>query len=594
MFMTALAARQGKRLAIYGTGEHTRYIISRLDSVALNGIFLCDNSRVGETFEGLVISDIREVQVDTVVVVARDMVLRLIYERLRDLTDAEIINPRGENLAELFSSRPASLDGDPYWRVTKQDLMLAIDRHGVVSFDLFDTLLMRRIVRPHDELGFESEKKLTVPRKDVVDCFNYALKQQKQVFILSDMYFSSEQLGELLAQNGVSGYADIIVSREHNASKEEGGLYEVLKTRGDPGSILHIGDNEAADIENAHARGLDAFYVMSAGDLLLNSPMYKILNSVTEPADSRILGEFAAAALNTPFALTDGGKLDIGDMDGLADIFFPIIRCLIAFICVELRGRSQDTILLFLTRDGYFIKRVYDLLSAQINKDGLDPLPKALYFPASRDAVSEGYAEYRDNYKRYAEELGILSYPSIVVYDGATRGTTVAGLERIFGRTLELMCLATFNIDGTFAKERAHSMLGDFSYYDPKYYAVKYYELFEIALKSSAPQFLYINESGAAVYGDIPIYENGIRQLQDTLFLRFEELSRLNPGWFFEPPRPGISDAIFGLIEPKYAKVSLAVTKAFTHESLSEGIPAGNWWERLLGMEERYAAHQDF
>ena len=143
-----------------------------------------------------------------------------------------------------------------------------IDRHPVISFDIFDTLLMRRTWYAEDvfdlvgykaareginipsfrelrlkaqdalgltnpniydiydsfvnitgvteavrnrliELEFEIEKEVLIPRNSMVDMLKYALTMKKAVYLISDMYLPTEFLTELL-KNLNGGVGEII------------------------------------------------------------------------------------------------------------------------------------------------------------------------------------------------------------------------------------------------------------------------------------------------------------------------------------------------------------------------------------------------
>ncbi|MBA2939192.1 hypothetical protein HZF08_12825 [Paenibacillus sp. CGMCC 1.16610] len=90
----------------------------------------------------------------------------------------------------------------------------------------------------------------------------YACKKERiPVALLSDMYLSSEQLRRILASAGLdlSQVDTLLVSSEEREGKSSGHLFARLKEfypQIDSQSILHIGDNIAADVEGASKAGI--------------------------------------------------------------------------------------------------------------------------------------------------------------------------------------------------------------------------------------------------------------------------------------------------------------------------------------------------
>ncbi len=187
-----------------------------------------------------------------------------------------------------------------------------IDSHDVVSFDIFDTLLIRPYLRPadlfvhleklfkipsfakhraaaetrarqkyahleditldeiYDELsGAEASLKaeeLALERQtlqanpDMLEVFNYAKAQGKRIFVISDMYLPEKFLADVLAEKGFAGIEKVYVSNGPRKLKATGKLYaHVLQdAQLSPSRVLHIGDNEKSDVRRAREAGMDA------------------------------------------------------------------------------------------------------------------------------------------------------------------------------------------------------------------------------------------------------------------------------------------------------------------------------------------------
>jgi hypothetical protein len=272
----------GKRIAIYGVGANTEYVLEHAaDTSGIIG--LMDARRAGETMYGYPVYSADEVAgaVDVIVIIARVAVVHLIYERIKRLAGRGmgIYDVNGENLADKYGASSGGWEANPYWNSSLAELRAKIDAHSVISFDIFDTLLMRKVLAPDDvfrltqrayeetfgkrvefaihradaerrlnesgpatiediyaslelddpdrqwlrEKEFETELRVLTPRTDVVECFKYAVESGKRVYIVSDMYYGADALGAILRSNEISGHEDLIVSCEHGRTKETGG-----------------------------------------------------------------------------------------------------------------------------------------------------------------------------------------------------------------------------------------------------------------------------------------------------------------------------------------------------------------------------------
>jgi FMN phosphatase YigB (HAD superfamily) len=107
------------------------------------------------------------------------------------------------------------------------------------------------------ELAIEHE--LVVPDLDIVALLGAAARGGKRVVAVSDTYFSESQLRELLDQPGLEELeiTRVFSSSEHRRSKADG-LFTVVLDDLDirPGEMVHLGDNQKADIEPAEKLGI--------------------------------------------------------------------------------------------------------------------------------------------------------------------------------------------------------------------------------------------------------------------------------------------------------------------------------------------------
>lgn len=393
-----------RNIVLYGVGRNTEAILENCSD--LNIIGLMDQDSVGDVKFGKKILSYEEIiRINpTIVIVARDSVVNIIYKRIEFLQEKNIpiYKIDGTKLCEcevLYGNEELS-----YWDKSQKDLEKVIDEHKVISFDIFDTLIMRRLVK-HDRLSFEEEKEYLVKRELMVNMLEYAMKQGKTVFLLSDMYYNSTELKDLLENCGVTGAYDIIVSSEFQATKETGELFEVLKSRVRSNlgteavhSILHIGDNRIADGEMAEKAGVDSFLIMSGYELLMASSMQDILVKSGNLRWNQTVGFFISTYLNNPFVLY--GKKGRVKVDTLEELGYFFIAPIIYEYMLWLKHKLlQDGIeqMLFPSRDGWLPYLIYEKM-----KEVWPMLPKAIYFKTSRRAVTVAAIKDKEDIRRLA------------------------------------------------------------------------------------------------------------------------------------------------------------------------------------------------
>ena len=155
-----------------------------------------------------------------------------------------------------------------------------INKAEIVSFDIFDTLLLRPYVEPVDlfkhleklyavenfskvrieaektarkkyshniditlnqiyecmpenmqemmtaEINFE--KQVLTPNNELKEVFEYAKRKNKKIVIASDMYLPSSVLSDILKSKGYDGYTKLYVSGECLKAKFNGSMYDLI------------------------------------------------------------------------------------------------------------------------------------------------------------------------------------------------------------------------------------------------------------------------------------------------------------------------------------------------------------------------------
>lgn len=441
-----------KNIAIYGLSTETERVLNEWNG-KYNVIGLLDGfKKSGEQF-GYPILDINDVVKQEnviIIVVARPGSCKAIAKRIGDLcreNNVELFDIRGK---DLLADTRVVYDFSAAQGYTRQDLLSSIEKARVVSFDLFDTLAIRNISSfegvlklvdarlrekginipdfvnnrlkvekklsfdhapklgeiysevlkdssefsfSADELvsiEFEVDKTLIEARRDVVDLLNNLVKQNKQVYITSDSYYTKAQISQILDRIGVSSVTDVLISCEYGTSKT-GNLFEELKAASGESDILHVGDDIVADIESAKKHEINAFQVYSAAELLELVGGLKLNENENSLSDQIKVGMFIANLFNSPFQFEDDAKrIYAEDAKDVGYLFCaPMIMDFTKWFEEE-TNKSGNTNRWLCARDGYLIKKLYEIMY---------PSQKAEYFYTSRISAIRAGVENIDDIK---------------------------------------------------------------------------------------------------------------------------------------------------------------------------------------------------
>lgn len=454
---------KGRKIALYGLGTETKRVLHSLEDqyeiVGLLDSFRADGELYGKRIISL--DDAVDAGICLVIVVARPSSCRAITKaigsRCRQRGIA-LMDIRGRNLLE---TKRISYCFSDIRGATRAKLAEKIKDADVISFDLFDTLVMRQTVSSDDvaefvdcrlrekgiyindfckkRLGIEKELsknaaptlveiyqnllgksdggaagiaaeeladlewntdfELLVPRIEMCDIFRGIVNEGKSAYIVSDTYYNKSRLAKILEKCDIIKYTDILSSSDCKVSKTQG-LYKVLQEREKSKKCLHIGDDIVADIEKARDQGFDTYRVFSGADLLEDVGNLGLSECVGELSDRLKTGMFVSRIFNSPFQFeSEDRHIEISDV---YDIGYLLCAPLISDFVLWFRKcmeEGQFKNIWFGARDGYLIKKMYDYLM-----ESYDQYEKTVYFLTSRTAaIRAGVRDERDI--RYVDEM---------------------------------------------------------------------------------------------------------------------------------------------------------------------------------------------
>lgn len=433
-------SRKGN-IILYGTGIRTRFLLERLSSDVISGIM--DIKKTGEEFFGYRVmspEEVKKIPDVCIVIIARDSVINTVYRRIEEFCRDSGISAydiAGNQLGEDHRERDEAC-----FKLSIQELESKLKDADIVTFDVFDTLLMRRVYRerdvfeligeeqdivkgtfaklradaeteawkkPHPDIyriyeelkklssitdkdkerllktEVDTEKRVIVRREEVCRLFDKIKEMGKKVFLISDMYLTKDIIADILHENGISGYEGLFVSCEFGKGKQDG-LYEAVLNIIDKekqSRILHIGDNYYSDIEAASLAGFDTFQIYKCLEMFERGLYSEHLPEPHNIKESIILGMFVEYAYSDPFGeYGKDGRLKISQIGRVIKLFVaPVLTEFVFYLCKQIRSMDPDLVL-FPARDGWVMRKMYRMLVSR-----LGVMPEDVYFYTSRRAA---------------------------------------------------------------------------------------------------------------------------------------------------------------------------------------------------------------
>ncbi len=318
------------------------------------------------------------------------------------------------------------------------DIYKEIQRAKVISFDIFDTLVKRNVPKPDDifliveylydtinsvksdycnkrihaekiarsqisneiklddiykfyvgnesivelkNLEIDTEIKFCVPNFSMLEVFKRCVKDGKKVYLISDMYHTSETIQKILDKCGITGYKKLYVSCDENRTKARGDLFSHVKKENNiRGNWIHIGDSIRGDYINPRKIGIKSILIRRDVNRKLLMKQYDNLSSKQlvsfiknqEPADYNYYQKIGY------------------------EILGPILCGFSSWLNKRLRNNKGKV--LFLARDSKLLLEAYNILYENNAED-------FIYFYISRKASLNCILDLINSYDEMIELL---------------------------------------------------------------------------------------------------------------------------------------------------------------------------------------------
>lgn len=430
----------GEKIALYGLGTETKKLLCSFED-RFKIIGLLDSFRDCGRIYGKEIISLHQAMAEgakLIIVIARPGSCKAIAKRIGEACRSQgiaLLDIRGKDLLE---KKQVIYNFDNVKGGTREELIRKIEKAEVISFDLFDTLIMREVLASTDivemtnviwkEKGIlipdfvskrlDAEKKLSrdgapvleslyedvlkrtegvsvsamelaemewkidcktiVRRKAMCEIFEYCIGQKKAVYIVTDTYYHQDQIEKMLKKCYLTEYTGLLVSCEYCTGKRQN-LFGVLKSIEGEKKYLHIGDDLMADIEMASTENMDTYRVFSGEELLDTVGNMGLENCMNSLAERMKAGLFVARLFNNPFQFEMPDRRIV--LSNAYDIGYlicaPIITDFVFWFWERVKYYGIRNIW-FCARDGYLLKKMYQML---------DENTETVYFQTSRVAA---------------------------------------------------------------------------------------------------------------------------------------------------------------------------------------------------------------
>lgn len=241
-------------------------------------------------------------------------------------------------------------------------------------YDIYNELYLNNINEAEKIKKIEKqvEYELCVQNKLLKKVYDFCIENNKKVYLISDMYLSSEVLKEILEKNGYSEYEKLYVSCEYNRTKANGELYKyIIQELGvHTSKLIHIGNDIKTD------------YIMA----LKNKISTVKVKTKTYIGDSLLDVFLSNHKSNSSNFYYDFGYSNFG----------PLLYGFCLWLKENVKKNDIDNIY-FLARDGYIIKKAYEMIFGE--QDNI------YYLEASRRSLRVPYLSQKSSIDEMLDEL---------------------------------------------------------------------------------------------------------------------------------------------------------------------------------------------
>ena len=241
-------------------------------------------------------------------------------------------------------------------------------------YDIYNSLYINNIneIEKIKNIEKKVEFELCVQNRLLKKVYDFCIENNKKVYLISDMYLSSEILKEILKKNGYSKYEKLYVSCEYDRTKANGELYKyVIKELGiHTNKLIHIGNDIKTDYMMALKNKISAVKVKTK--TYVGNSLLDVFLSNHKSNSSNFYYDFGYSN------------------------FGPLLYGFCLWLKENVKKNDIDNIY-FLARDGYIIKKAYEKIFGE--QDNI------YYLEASRRSLRVPYLSQKNSIDEMLDEL---------------------------------------------------------------------------------------------------------------------------------------------------------------------------------------------
>lgn len=276
---------------------------------------------------------------------------------------------------ELFNEKsPYSMSDDFYRLRIKAEKTVRIKKsmHTEVSFDeIYEEFgvaygYSKDFCDTLQKYELEAEHIMLMRDPSTVEIYDYAKAQRKSIIIVSDMYLPKVRVAQLLRENGVDDWDELIVSSDEQVAKFSGSAYARIVGRYPGKRVLHVGDNIHSDKGWAEKFGFDTIHIHTNMEAL-SFELRKVDRAIFGGDRYRWTRKKKVVSVSdVQFNILSGLAAQYCMRPGVTvpqavgySLFGPLLLGFVQWLDEEVRASNTDHVF-FLARDGSIMRDAYN------------------------------------------------------------------------------------------------------------------------------------------------------------------------------------------------------------------------------------------
>ena len=203
----------------------------------------------------------------------------------------------------------------------------------------------------------ELEKQSSIQNSYIFALYERLIHAGKTVVFTTDMYLPKDTLKEMLESSGYHDFCDIYVSNVYQLRKGDGSLQKKLIEKYPLKKIIHIGDNKTADVDKSEKSGMAALWYpdcrLQKREVFLNNLSGSIYRAIVNNTLNTGLWEHG---LHYTHGFRVGGILTAGYCEHINEV-------------AQQKGAEK---ILFCARDCYIIQKVYNAFYRKVDNSYIE------------------------------------------------------------------------------------------------------------------------------------------------------------------------------------------------------------------------------